>query len=399
MTIIDELPDQSKLDLDKLWVIFPKARLVGGVVRDLIAGKVVSDIDVATPEPPELILDQLKIAGIKVIPTGISHGTVTALFDHRSYEITTLRKDVEMDGRHAKVCWTKKWHEDAARRDFTINALYCDRKGKIWDYFHGQEDLKRGHVRFVGAAKARISEDYLRILRYFRFYARYGKGEMDAEAVEAIQLYASYLNSLSAERLWLEFQKIIIGPKVVLIMKEMDFYGVLPVLIPLHYDLDLFNQLINKGVPADAILRLAGLVKDHVLQLAKRFKLSNKDAKILSNLNKSLPLSIENTEKQLIQLRASYPLTQLIGRSWLEQMNDNIYSSELWDQWRERVNKLSQPLFPIRGQDLIKLGIEIGPVLGEYLDEVKNWWMEGGCIASAQECLEWFKSHSLKRLN
>ncbi|MCT6895828.1 MAG: CCA tRNA nucleotidyltransferase, partial [Commensalibacter sp.] len=181
MNILDKLPDQSKKDLKKLWDIFPDARLVGGVVRDLLVQKPISDIDIATMDLPDRIIEKLSRAGIKGIPTGIEHGTVTAIINHHSYEITTLRKDIKTDGRHAKVVWTQDWREDAARRDFTINALYCDKNGKLWDYFHGQEDLSLGHVRFVGTAHERIAEDFLRILRYFRFYARYGKTQPDLD--------------------------------------------------------------------------------------------------------------------------------------------------------------------------------------------------------------------------
>lgn len=175
---------------------------MGGVVRDLMMGRSVADVDLATPEPPEQVLATLKQAGIKAIPTGLAHGTVTAVIESAPYEITTLRRDVETDGRHAVVVWTADWREDAARRDFTMNAMSRGRDGVLHDYFGGQQDLAQGLVRFVGNAATRIAEDALRILRFFRFQARYGRGQPDAEAIEAVTAQAGLLRGLSVERIW-----------------------------------------------------------------------------------------------------------------------------------------------------------------------------------------------------
>ncbi len=164
----------------------PRARLVGGAVRDALAGLPVADLDLATPDPPASVIDTLSRAGIRVVPTGIAHGTVTAIADGRPIEITTLRRDVATDGRHATVAFTDDWHEDAARRDFTINAMSMTPAGEVEDWFGGREDLAAGRVRFVGEASRRLAEDYLRALRFFRFHARYGSGAPDEEAVTAI---------------------------------------------------------------------------------------------------------------------------------------------------------------------------------------------------------------------
>ena len=172
-------------DLGRILTALPRARVVGGAVRDAIAGRGVADIDLATPAPPEVTSAALEAAGFRVIPTGLAHGTVTAVRDGRPFEITTLRRDVATDGRHAEVAWTDDWREDAARRDFTINAMSLDRAGTVHDYFGGQEDLAAGIVRFVGEPGRRIAEDYLRILRFFRFLARYGRGARDTAALEA----------------------------------------------------------------------------------------------------------------------------------------------------------------------------------------------------------------------
>lgn len=396
MNILDKLPDQSKKDLKKLWDIFPDARLVGGVVRDLLVQKSISDIDIATMDPPDRIIEKLSRAGIKGIPTGIEHGTVTAIINHHSYEITTLRKDIKTDGRHAKVVWTQDWQEDAARRDFTINALYCDKNGKLWDYFHGQEDLSLGHVRFVGTAHERIAEDFLRILRYFRFYARYGKTQPDLDAVNAIQFYATQLDTLSAERVWSELRKIITGPRAGDVLNLMDRYGVLTILMPFGYRIDPFLKLIAAGVPDNAIIRLSALIKGSVTLVAKKFKLSNKDAKFLSRLEKPLSLKADASDKRLVQLKALYSLDVLIGQSWLEQIKHQDDDFILWDKWRKRVIDIPTPVFPVKGKDLIELGVEKGPIMGKILESVKIWWIDGGCYASALDCIEWLKRHSLK---
>ncbi len=173
--------------VQRLFAILPTARLVGGCVRDTLAGRPVADIDLATPLPPEDAAQTLTAAGIRVIPTGLAHGTVTALIDGRPYEITTLRRDLVTDGRHAEVAWTGDWREDAARRDFTMNAMSLAPDGTLHDYFGGAADLAAGRVRFVGDAATRVAEDYLRILRFFRFQARYGTGDPDPAAMAAVR--------------------------------------------------------------------------------------------------------------------------------------------------------------------------------------------------------------------
>ena len=180
----------------------PAARLVGGCVRDALAGRALADIDLATPDRPEAVMQALAAAGLKYAPTGLKHGTVTAISDHRGFEVTTLRRDVETDGRHAEVVWTDDWAVDAARRDFTVNAMSMTQDGTVFDYFGGQDDLAAGRIRFVGEPAARIAEDYLRILRFFRFQARYGRQSPDAATVSAVRGGIGGLGRLSPERIW-----------------------------------------------------------------------------------------------------------------------------------------------------------------------------------------------------
>jgi poly(A) polymerase/tRNA nucleotidyltransferase (CCA-adding enzyme) len=192
--------------------VLPEARLVGGVVRDVLAGRAPTDVDLTTPQPPDAVMRMLQRAGIRAVPTGIDHGTVTAVVEGRGFEVTTLRRDVETDGRHALVAFTDDWRADAARRDFTINAMSATRDGAVFDYFGGVADLQAGIVRFVGDPATRIAEDYLRILRFFRFLARYGGALPDLAALGAIRAGLPGLAQLSAERVWRELTSILAAP-------------------------------------------------------------------------------------------------------------------------------------------------------------------------------------------
>ncbi|MDN6042422.1 MAG: CCA tRNA nucleotidyltransferase, partial [Acetobacter sp.] len=252
-------PAQRKA-LAHIWAVLPHARLVGGVVRDLLAGRSVADVDIATPEPPEHVQAALEAAGIKVVPTGLAHGTVTAVIESAPYEITTLRQDTETDGRHAVVSWTQDWQQDAARRDFTINAMSRDKEGVLFDYFGGQADLQAGHVRFVGQAAQRIEEDALRILRFFRFQGRYGHGQPDVQAVTAIEQRTDLLKKLSVERVWSELQRLLVGPQAAQQVLLMARLGVLAAVFAQGVRVEHFAALVAVGAPPEPVLRLAGLI-------------------------------------------------------------------------------------------------------------------------------------------
>ena len=189
------------------------ARFVGGAVRNALLGAGVSDVDIAVPMPPEETMARLAAAGIRTVPTGLDHGTVTAVVGHHAFEVTSLRRDVETDGRHAVIAFTDDWAEDAARRDFTINALYAGPEGEIFDYATGVEDLIAGRVRFMGDSATRIAEDYLRILRLFRFHAWYGRGEIDEPALRAAAAARGHLAELSAERVAKEMLRLLEAPR------------------------------------------------------------------------------------------------------------------------------------------------------------------------------------------
>ena len=252
----------------------PEARVVGGAVRDALAGRPITDIDLATPRTPEQVTKALQEAGIRVVPTGIDHGTVTAVLGERSFEITTLRRDIETDGRHAVVAFTDDWRTDAARRDFTINAMSMARDGEVFDYFGGIADLRAGIVRFVGDPATRIAEDHLRILRYFRFFARYSFGPADAAALAAIRAGASGLGTLSAERVWSELSRILAVPDprgAVALMAEL---GVLDAVVSEGADAARLARLVEAGAPADPLLRLSALLTGDARALAARLRLA-----------------------------------------------------------------------------------------------------------------------------
>ncbi len=365
-----------------LWDALPEARIAGGAVRDTLLGRPVSDVDFATPLLPEAVQARLQKAGIKTIPTGLAHGTVTAVIGGRGFEITTLRRDVATDGRHATVAFTDDWREDASRRDFTINAMSADRSGAIFDYFGGQADLVAGRVRFVGDPALRIAEDYLRILRFFRFFARYAKGDPDPHAIAAITKLRDGIATLSAERVWSEL-KILLGaddPRTAIaLMRET---GVLTLVLPAH-DFSRFNKLIAHGAPLDALLRAAALLTEDVETFAARLKLSGAEQERLQSLSQPNTLAPGADDAALRRALADEDYAALIARTWLAQ-ND----TPGWDTLRTRIERTPRPVFPLQGRDITAAGIPPGPRVGEILHEIRTWWLAGGCIADRQACLD-----------
>lgn len=353
----------------------PRARLVGGCVRDALAGRAVADLDLATPEPPDAVMAALAAAGLKAVPTGIKHGTVTAVSDHRGFEVTTLRRDVVTDGRHADVAWTDDWAIDAARRDFTINAMSMARDGTVFDFFGGRDDLRAGRVRFVGDPAGRIAEDYLRILRFFRFQARYGRSAPDAETVAALRGGVGGLARLSSERVWSEFKRILLAPDPAASLRLMAALGVLDAILPAAR-VEALGRLIESGAPADPILRLAALAPEE--GLAERWRLSSAERTKLQEFA-DLPPELGLAGADLRRALADTPGSVLIARSWLAH-------GAVGAGLRDRLAVQKRPLFALAGRDALALGVPPGPMVGELVREVRGWWMAGGCVASAAEC-------------
>jgi poly(A) polymerase len=357
----------------------PHARVVGGAVRDALAGRPVADVDLATPDPPEESMRLLSAAGLRVVPTGLAHGTVTAVSAHRPFEITTLRRDVSTDGRHAQVAWSDDWREDAARRDFTINAMSLDRDGGLHDFFDGAGDLRDGRVRFVGTASVRIAEDYLRVLRFFRFFARYGRGAPDAEAVAAIEAAVSGLSVLSAERVWSELKRILAAPDPVEAVSLMARLGVLAAVVPEGFSVAGLAALVARGGPDDPVLRMAALLHGDALTFARRLKLSLvEQARLVALRAGPLPGGDDGALRRLL---AEEDAAVLTGRVWLSTM-----PAEESARVRGRLAALPRPVFPLEGRDALALGASPGPAVGEALRRVRAWWMAGGCVADAEAC-------------
>jgi tRNA nucleotidyltransferase/poly(A) polymerase len=359
----------------------PHARLVGGCVRDMLACRPVADIDLATPEPPDQVLAAIEAAGLRAVPTGLAHGTITALSAGRTFEITTLRRDVSTDGRHAEVAWTDDWRLDAARRDFTINAMSLDQAGTLHDFFGGAADLDAGRVRFVGDAAVRIAEDFLRVLRFFRFFARYGNGAPDADAVHAIARSVDGLARLSAERIWSELKRILSIPDPIETVALMQQLGVLHAVLPEATDLARLRRVIAAGVPPDPILRVAALVREgsgaEALAARLRFSAAEGD-RLLALLTGPVPLAGAD-DAALRRLLADEPAPILAGRLILAGAPVALH---------EHLLSLAPPTFPLAGRDVLALGLPAGPGVGEILAQVRQWWMEGGCIAGRDGCLE-----------
>ncbi len=366
-------------DLAPVLAALPQARLVGGVVRDALAGRPVADVDLATPDPPEEALRKLQAAGLRVVPTGLAHGTVTAVSNHRPFEVTTLRRDVSTDGRHAEVAWTEDWRQDAARRDFTINAMSLDRDGRLHDFFGGEADLYAGRVRFVGDAATRIAEDYLRVLRFFRFFARYGRGEPDPDALAAIAASVPGLAILSAERVWSELKRILAAPDPVEAVALMDRLGVLAAVLPEGADPAGLAALVARGAPADPLLRLAALLTGDTALVARRLRLSTAEEGRLAALRAGAAPA-EDTAALRRALAEDEPEI-LTGRIWLADR-----PAKARDRMLAAVTGMARPVFPLEGRDALALGALPGPAIGAALRAVRDWWLEGGCVADAASC-------------
>ncbi len=354
----------------------PGARIVGGAVRDAVANLPAVDIDVATPLPPDQVAARLAAAGLRAVPTGVDHGTVTAVSGGRGFEVTTLRRDRTTDGRHAEVEWTEDWREDAARRDFTINALSMTGQGAVFDYFSGIADLRAGIVRFVGDPALRIAEDYLRILRFFRFHARYGGGPPDPAALAAIAAGVPGLTRLSVERVWSELRRILIAPDPAASVRLMQRLGVLDAVLPEGADPDALAAASARGAPPDPVLRLAALLRAGFAAAAARLRLSVAERDRLLALA-GPPPDPALAGAALRRALADTPPDILIGRSWRCEGGEGL---------RARLAATPRPVFPLEGRDALALGLPPGPEIGALLRSVRGWWLAGGCVAGPVEC-------------
>ena len=338
------------------------ARFVGGCVRDALVGREVSDIDIATPLVPDRVMAALADAGLGAHPTGIEHGTITATARGRPFEITTLRRDVETDGRRAVVAFTTDWAEDAERRDFRLNALYLDRAGRII---------------FVGDPERRLREDHLRNLRFFRFHAWYGRGEPDPAALAACAKLKDGVSLLSGERLAKELLKLLAAPDPRPSMRLMDGAEVLRKVLPQVHDLARFEALVE--FEADPVLRLAALLPDDaftVAAAAKRLRLSNA---VRRRLLCAVPddVAVDGAMSEAALRRAIYLLGAATVRDRLKLARAaGLTSDAPWSDLLVLTETWPRPAFPLVGEDVKAAGVPEGPRLGRFLGLVEDWWID-----------------------
>ncbi len=380
-----------------------EARFIGGCVRDAIVGRSVSDIDLATDAVPERVVEILGRAGIRTKPTGIEYGTVTAIAGDSSYQITTLRRDVDTNGRHAVVSFTTDWAEDAGRRDFTINALSADADGSVYDYVEGLGDLKAGRVRFIGSAAERVAEDYLRILRFFRFYAGYASGAPDGEALAACRAGAARINDLSGERIWLELSRILPIDPPGTVFQMMEKAGVLGRLIPIAREIDRLTALAALegmiGLNADPIRRLAALIEPtrrEASQVAARLRLGRIDTARLDSLTAnrgqcSPDMSDAALRRSLYRSRTRH-FRDLILLDWSEAIVRNsivaMRNADGWKKLLDYAQAWEQPRLPVTGEDVMGFGVPEGPAVGEMLKMIEEWWLERSFQPDREACLD-----------
>ena len=374
-----------------------ETRVVGGAVRNSILKLDVKEKDFATTAVPEEVITIFTAKGIKTIPTGISYGTVTIVIDSEEFEITTLREDIQTDGRHAVVKFGKDWSKDAQRRDFTMNALYLDRNGKLFDYVNGYQDCLVKKVRFIGSADQRIKEDYLRILRYFRFMATLGLGDFDKTTMSAILRNRQGLNQLSPERISMELKRIFSAPSANKIFETLVETGIFQILTGgvarlLHFqrlfELSIkFNLRIN---PAIMVYALAVFVTEDINRLVEKIFFLFSEKKRLLRIHEFVNIhSLEKTDQSLTKLLYKYGRQITIEGVLIKFARGELPIKEFeLELIIQNLNKLEIPIFEITGDDLISLGFKPGIQMGELLRKCELEWINSGFKLSKNELLQ-----------
>lgn len=363
-----------------------EARLIGGALRNALLGRPVLDSDIATTAIPETVMARAQKAGIRAIATGVAHGTVTLVVDGKPFEITSLRDDVETDGRHAKVRFSRDFAADAMRRDFTMNALSMTRDGTLYDYTGGLADLEARRLRFIGDPVARIREDYLRILRFFRFAADYAEGPLDEAALHAAMIERDGLARLSRERIRSEIMKLLAARRageVVRIFCETGLLG--PLVASAPNPLRLENLLrYRTGDPADALLRLAALclnLPEDALRLRDYLRLSNQEHQRLETAGKALValhgMTAPPTATGLLRLLFRYGRQAACDALILLQA-DAGPAAPAFDEAIAFLRAAQEPKLPFSGSDLLARGVAGGPAIGAALKTLQERWIEAG---------------------
>ncbi len=358
-----------------------EARFVGGAVRNALFGQSVTDIDIATTLPPDAAMSALNDAKIETVPTGIEHGTITAIVNRQPFEVTSLRRDVSTDGRRAIVAFTDDWAEDAARRDFTMNAIYADESGNLFDPTGGIEDLHAGAIKFVGDPNARICEDYLRILRFFRFHAWYGKTAPDKTALEAAAKNKSGLKRLSGERVQKELLRLLEADDPGPALAAMQKHDILSEILPRPANLERLSKIIaiakQNNILRGAIVSLAALLPsdEAARMVASNLKFSNAHREqligILSDYSKITPRLSTREAGGFLYRYGKERFGELMLLSSAEIPDDPG-----WEPIWRRASEWTQPEFPIGGHDVIEAGATEGPSVGRILSSLERWWVD-----------------------
>ena len=379
------------------------ARFVGGCVRDSLLGQLDEnrEIDIAIDVSAQHVITLLEKAGLKPIPIGLAHGTVGCVIDGRHFEITTLRVDVKTDGRHAEVAFTKDWQEDAKRRDFTINALYADDKGTLYDPLNGRADLEKRLVRFIGDPHQRIEEDFLRILRFFRFFALIASGEVDRQGLEACSEKKAGLQQLSAERVRDELLRLLAAERAPEALRLMAAAGILSLVLPNAHGTKLFesmHQLTHSNfITPDPIRLLASFYDTHeeINADAKRLKLSNAQAERLEKIFAPDTIAM----KSYLSIREVRKLLYLLGvetfsdKVWLNWAKDENRSNDVgWRALLALADSWEKPTFPLTGRMVKAAGVPEGEMIGRIMKEVEEWWIDTDFIDDEFSIIERLKA-------
>jgi len=409
-TIAGKAPWLDDADLQTLLKVLSangeQARIAGGAVRNALLGEPVADVDIATTNEPGETIVRAEAAGFKTVPTGIDHGTITVVAGGKPYEVTTLRADVETDGRRAKVAFGRDWKADAERRDFTINALYADADGTIVDLVGGLADLESRTLQFIGDAEQRIREDFLRILRFFRFFAWYGSGRPDADGLKACARLKDGLDQLSAERVWSELTKLLAAPDPSRSLLWMRQASVLTKVLPESekWGIDAIHGLVaaerDLKWPVDPMLRLAAIVppdQSRMAAMSTRLRLSNEEAARMEAWSSAALATRETTD--LAMRQAIYRtdrqgiadrLKLALAASRAKAINDNaaLHDAAGYARLLKIANNWEKPIFPLKGADILATGVPEGPELGKRLKTLETAWIESGFQLSRDALLE-----------
>ncbi len=365
-----------------------EARVVGGAVRNALLGEPLGDIDIATTAVPAEVVRRVEAAGCKAVPTGIEHGTITVVVDGKPFEVTTLREDIETDGRRAKVAFGRDWQRDAGRRDFTMNALFLTRDGAVHDYVGGLADIAERRVRFIGDAATRIAEDYLRILRFFRFHAAYGHGGLpDAAGLSACIVARAGLDTLSRERVRMEMLKLMLARHTVPALAVMAETGLLEMVlggVPLLASLSNVIKLeAALSLPPDAARRLAALgvlVTEDAERLRERLRLTNVEFERLASVGEAwwrltAGMGDANARALLYRLRPEKYLDRML-LAWSRAPEGA--ADQRWHALATLPARWSIPVFPLKAADFMARGVQKGPALGAALRAAEAAWIEAG---------------------